>query len=235
MATPNYCSYPSLQFAKNRIKNPPESFNKNKTKYQEKAYEHHVASWALTMLKEVFTGPEWIITPERKDPNSGKKPDLVVEKVTSHASSKVHLIMELKSSIGDRFEEALAQAVAEIEEEMENQIEVYVVIQRGTKIGFFEYHNDKSNLGKAGITHFKGCVSLTHNYSVEGQQSLVLNNLPINLDLLYHNTERLRVKNSVRDQAEMFKQPCVFDLDLHEEEINFPFHHMLTTPARSSV
>lgn len=58
-----------------------------------------------------------------------------------------YLVMELKSRTGDRFEDALYQVVEEIAETMESSIEAYVVVQRGTKIAFFEYHNDISNFG----------------------------------------------------------------------------------------
>lgn len=62
--------------------------------------------------------------------------------------------MELKSSTGDRFEEVVVRLVDEVEETMEEQIEVYVAVQRGTKTGFLEHHNDVSNLDEEKIAHF---------------------------------------------------------------------------------
>jgi len=125
------------------------------------------------------------------DRNSRKRPDIVVEELDPKGTkSSLRLLMELKSSKGDRFEDALDQVVNEIEETLQSQMEVYVVVQRGTKIGFFEYHNDVSNLDEEGISHFKGCVSLTQDYASKAYsdgplvpQNRVLQNLPNDLDL----------------------------------------------------
>ena len=226
MTTPNYCSYPSLQWAKNRINNPPG----------QKHYEHYVGSWACTMLKHVFADPKWIITPEKRDQYSKKRPDLVVEEVISHNTGQranYYLIMELKSTDGDRFEEGLAQVVDHIVETLEMDIEVYVVVQRGTKIGFFEYHNDRSNLDEEGISHFRGCISLTQTYP--GPGSAILTTLPHNIELFYHNSERLISSTDLRTEAENYNVRCVFDLNTHENEINYLFHHMANNSPRSSV
>lgn len=235
MEVPNYCGQTSLLFCKERIKNPPSVATKKG--YVPKAFEHHVGSWALTMLKSVFQGDQWIITPEKTDQHSNKRPDLVVEKVTSDTDSKHHLFMELKAKppVGDRIEEALAQVVHEIEETLEYTIEAYVVVQRGTKIAFFEYHNDVSNLDEEDIPHYKGCVSLTQTYILNGVNSVVMNNLPDDLDLLYHEFDHLRKETDNREEASAYSVPCVFDLDKHEREINFLFHYMANNEPRSSV
>jgi hypothetical protein len=238
---PNYCSGLSLQHAKNRMKTPTLVMKK-KGGWEEKFYEHYVASWACTILKKVFIGDEWIITPEKQDPSSGKRPDLTVEKTSQPSThspqdleSNYHLLMELKSSTGDRFEEALVQLVGEAAETLEEQIEVYVVVQRGTKIGFFEYHNDVSNLDEENIAHFRGCVSLTQDYKIQGNDTRVLLNKPNDLELLFHNYNNLRTQNEIRQEAADYNIPCVFDLDKHEQEINFLFNHMVNNPPRSSV
>ena len=53
-SVPEFCSTPALQAAKNRLENDTR-------------YEHHVGSWACTMLKNVFAGNDWVITPEKRD------------------------------------------------------------------------------------------------------------------------------------------------------------------------
>ncbi|KAI9706148.1 MAG: hypothetical protein M1812_008249 [Candelaria pacifica] len=226
METQTYCSASSLQFAKRRIQNPPDEIT----------YEHHVGSWACTMLSLVFNEPFWIITPEKRDQYSNKRPDLVVEKLDNTTmESRHYLFMELKSSKGDRFEDALAQVVEEIAETMEETIEAYVVVQRGTKIGFFEYHNDQSNLDEEGIPHFKGCVSLTQDYLIEGRNSTVSSHWPEDLELLYHDHNRLRKTTDTRTDAKEYEQACVFDLDKHEQAISFLFSHVKNKEPRSSV
>ena len=71
--------------------------------------------------------------------------------------------MELKSGSGDRFEDALNQLVTGVEDTLGLEVDVYMV-QRGQKIGFFEYHNDINiNIG-SDIEHFKRCMSITQSY-----------------------------------------------------------------------
>lgn len=233
MSVPNYCGQMSLRFSKERIKNPP-SVETSKG-YVPQPYEHHVGSWALTMLSSVFQGSLWILTPEKMDENSKKKPDIVVEKVTALDDSKHYLFMELKSTQGDRLEDALAQLVEEIEETMEYIIEAYFVVQRGTKIAFFEYHNDVSNLDEEDIPHFRGCISLTQGYLINEVYSTVLANPPQDLENLFHDFDRLKKETDIREESSLYLEPCVFDLDKHEQEINFLFHHMANKEPRSSV
>ena len=118
---------------------------------------------------------------------------------------------------------------------LEDQIEVYVVVQRGTKIGFFEYHNDITNLDEEEIPHFGGCISLTQSYQIDGIDQVILDDVPKDLDLLYHNIARLRTTSVIRKEAEKYTNPCLFDLDKHEKEINFLYHHMANNPPRSSI
>ena len=80
----------------------------------------------------------------------------------------------------------------EIAETMEDSIETYVVVQRGTNIGFFEYHKYISNLDDKKIHHFKGCVSLTQSYPVDEIEQFVINQVPKDLDPLYYDSEKLR-------------------------------------------
>jgi hypothetical protein len=188
------------------------------------------------MVNSVFHGPLWIITAEKIDQSSRKRPDIVVEKSDpTGAESEHYLFVELKASNGDRFEDALTQVVDEIAETMEYTIEAYVVVQRGTKIAFFEYHNDVNNLDEEDIPHFRGCISLTQTYSIGGVNTVVLNNPPNDLDRLYHNYNLLRKETDTRTAAGRYDIPCVFDLNKHEQEINFLFHHMANQNPRSSV
>lgn len=235
MAVPDYCAQPSLQYAKQRIKNPPLSVVGKKGDVVNKHLEHHVGSWACTMVSKVFNEDHWIITPEKRDKDSKKRPDIVVEYVNKESDSTYHMIMELKAADGERLEKALHQSVNNIAVTMEADIEVYVVVQRGTKIAFFEYHNDISNLDEEDIPHFKGCISLTQDYEIQGQLASVMANKPNNLEHLYHDYKRLRKTTEVREEAAKYDIPCVFDLDQHPLEINFLFHHMANNFPRSSV
>lgn len=239
MSIPHYLSAVSLQYAKERIKYPPFVLNNN-NEHVRQPYEHHAGSWACTMLKSVFSDDEWIITPEMVDRHTSKKPDLVVEQVlhtSSVPSARYHLMMELKSSKGDRFEVGLNQVSSHIAETVENQVDLFIIIQRGTKIGFFEYHNDRTNIDEEGIPHFRGCISLTQDYYAGDHFQRVLEEKPAGLLPLYHDTDNLEgLKDlegqGVRNEASRYIYDCVFDLDQHEEEINFVLHYILTHQPR---
>jgi len=232
MVTPKYSNHLALGATRHRIQNPPDG----------KHLEHYVGSWAFTMLKQVFNAPFWIITPERKDPESKRKPDLVVERVVHTAQGyqfATHLLMELKANKPTvRFEEALAQVVDEIQEAMENQIEVFVVVQCGMKIGFFEYHNDQSNLDEEGIPHFRGCIYLTQIYNIGNAPAQVVPNLPQGLGRLRSDSSSQLTnpkRIAIRDEAARYQFPCLYDLAKHENEINFLFDYMLNNAPRSSI
>jgi len=124
---------------------------------------------ACTELKEVFSDEKWAITPEQIDTNTAKRPYLVVEEAIyehgHYVAMKLYLVMELKK-VGARLEDALVQVCDTIAETVDtkgntfpDEFEVFVVVQSGLKITFFEYHNYQNNLDEE-IRNFRGCVSL---------------------------------------------------------------------------
>lgn len=238
----NSCSSASLQYAKTLIKTPPIIRNE-KNKKERKYYEHYVASWGCTISNLVFTGQEWISTPERRDDYSGRKPDWSVYKMfttkDNKQGAKPHVLTEYKSVKGDRFEKALDQTVDDYAETMDaagqqsGVYDVFIVIIKGTKIGFFEYHND-TDLDVYGIPNFKSCTYLTQDYEINGIMTCVLDSKPDGMEPLYYNTNRLKkgkLKNNkqqkIRDEAARYKELCVLDMDKHQDQINFLYHHML--------
>lgn len=233
MAPTRYHATLALDFARKRINNPPLLDNKPKP------FEHYVGSWACTMLSMVFAGEEWLITPERRDDYSRKKPDLMVQHISPAGDASTRLYMELKKNDpAIRFEEALNQAVKDVVETMEFQIEVFVVVQCGTRIGFFEYHNDQDDLDEEGIPHFRGCISLTQDYHIEGQLSPgILRGTP---GLARLNPERSAAlinaeRIAARNNAAGYQEPCIFDLNRHATEIDLLFEHIRDNVPRSSV
>lgn len=230
---PSYTSFLALQAAKQRIINPPEVLHQGVL--EPRPYEHHVGTWACTMLKQVFNSGNWAITPEKADQYSKKKPDLFVEEIVDN-KFRPHLMMELKSNDKKiRFEDALHQVVKEIQETMEEVIECFVIVQCGTRIGFFEYHNDQTNLDEEDIPHLRGCVSLTQSYMIQGRQTTIMTNKPNDLLPIFHNYEKLRKSTDVRKEAKEYKEKCVFDLEKHENYIYILFHHIARSAPRSSV
>lgn len=159
MSIPQYSSSRPVQAALHRIKNPPTGIR----------YEHHVSTWAGTMLKKVFHSDDYTMSSEVIDPHEKSKPDFLIEKLTGQDKLVRHLYVELKKVGGDHFEKALDQATKHIretiEEESDTVKECFVVVQRGLDIGFFEYHARQEDL--EGIPNFRGCVSLTQVYRTE--------------------------------------------------------------------
>lgn len=113
----------------------------------------------------------------------------------------------------------------------------------GTDIGFFEYHNDITNLDEEKIPHFSGCVSFTTKYKVDGEMKKILedkDHIPKNLKHLFFNSKRLRIvkdkdKNIMREEAREYDLPCIFDIREHQKEIEFMFKHMVRNVPRSSI
>lgn len=161
MPIPQYTSSRPVQAALHRIKNPPTGIR----------YEHHVSTWAATMLKKVFHSDDYTMSSQVIDPHENSKPDFLIEKLTDQNKLVRHLYVELKKIGGDHFEKALDQATkhirATIEEESETVKECFVIVQRGLDIGFFEYHARPEDLVDEHIPNFRGCVSLTQVFRTE--------------------------------------------------------------------
>ena len=161
MSIPQYSSSRPVQAALHRINNPPAGIR----------YEHHVSTWAGTMLKKVFHSDDYTMSSEVIDPNKKSKPDFLIERLTDQDKLVRHLYVELKKVGGDHFEKALDQATkhirATIEEGSDTVKECFVVVQRGLDIGFFEFHARQEDLEEKGIPNFRGCVSLTQVFRTD--------------------------------------------------------------------
>lgn len=214
-----------------------------------KSFEHHTATWATTKISHHFNGL-WALTPEMILEGK-KKPDIIVEKVHEGPSPRlgIHAAFEFKKAKGARFEDALSQlaetipfAVDKLGYSLESVFEIFAVVVMGTDIGFFEYHNDRSNLDEENIPHFRGCVSFTTSYSINGVMTRIFeeDQIPDGLKLLFFNENRLGdpkdlEKKGLREEAQKYTVPCVFNLNEHQNEIEFMFKHMVEKAARSSV
>lgn len=227
--SPSYTSLPALRRAEQRIIDPP-TVVKDDESTEKIHYEHYVGTWACTMLKHAFHDGKWAITPEKADIVTKKKPDLFVEEVVGD-EFRTHLLMELKSNDPTiRFEDAVAQVVKEIGEMMEKIVECFVIVQCGTRIAFFDYHNDQSEMDFEGISHFRGLVSLTKDF----RGKIAMQNKPDDLLPIYHNTSRLRSQTKVREEASEYEEECVFDLTKHKDHIDFLFDYVSCNRARDS-
>ena len=127
-------------------------------------------------------------------------------------------------------------------DEDKSVFEVFVIVQRGLDIGFFEYYNGVSDLDEEGIDHFRGCVSLTQDtreYETRVMNPAVVPSATVGLKRLMFDDQRLQGvpddEQKVRDDASSYPTPCIFNIDEHEHEINLMMLHMLTKEPRKTT
>ena len=126
-------------------------------------------------------------------------------------------------------------------DEDKSVFEVFVIVQRGLDIGFFEYYNGVSDLDEEGIDHFRGCVSLTQDtreYETRVMNPAVVPSTTVGLKRLMLDDQRLQGvaddEQEVRDDASSYPTPCIFNIDEHEHEINLMMLHMITKEPRKA-
>lgn len=231
---PQFSRQKVLQLAEERIEASENAKNES--------YEYYVGAWTCSMLARHFQ-EDFLITPEMFNRQTNKKPDFTIEKYDETTKKLVlHTVVEIKKARGDYLEKALEQVIEAIQftgDEID-QHETFVVIQRGLKIGFFEfftfYHDD---LNKRDIDHFRGCVPLlfynkhmTEDEAPHPGIQKMRDNIPEGVErLLTRQTKE--VPSELLDDADSLQTPCIFDLKKHKDEIDLLFHHMATSKYRS--
>lgn len=130
------------------------------------------------------------MTPEQKDKNSGKIPDLVLEKVERNRDNPacfdtfLKLVGEFKKSGGAKIMEILGQIASSVTETLtiqgdsEDKFETWSFAMSGKYIGIFEYHSDADNLSEENVVHVEGYVSITHPYALEDHDTHVKHIFP---------------------------------------------------------
>jgi hypothetical protein len=240
-----------LQYATDMIENPPYSSATD----DYTAYEHHVGTWATTMIVKHFVDT-YLITPEKRDSNTNKKPDITIEIVEydqdesglSAITTKLHVVCEFKKVKGHVFEKILKQMSDSIYQtaDFTGDYEVFAIAQRGLDIGFFEYFNYKSMLDEEGIENFDGFVPITLESDKLIVQKSEDQELRDSVDKLLERMSsekrekmkrlvhrRVTKQNESTTEAQKVETLCIFNLKEHEEEIDLIFHHMAHTLPRT--
>jgi len=238
---PKHSGKRALLLAEERIRYPSESAKRD---FKPTPYEYHVGTWACTMLSKHFDD-DFLITPEMFAAGTNKKPDFTIEKYCEeeHDKSKFHAVYELKKEGGEYFDRALKQAanaIGQLCDVTVGWIEMFVIAQRGMSIGFFEYLSYPTVMEDHGITHFKNCVPLTYLhkdllFENEEAKSVIERfsaHLPDTVTpLLYDHPGRKSTDTTA--EADLIDTPCVFNLELHKDEIDFLFHYIATHSPRT--
>ena len=142
--------------------------------------EHDVERAMLTIIRKIFPqdasqeNPQqqrWTIVPEYSVPGH-KRPDILIEKYRPPGKQSAnpftpHIFIEYKRSGGVSNEKALDQVTSSMPDIIDNWgsdlgssggFSIFLITVRGTEIGFFEYHNDRSNLDEGAAKHHQGAI-----------------------------------------------------------------------------
>lgn len=126
--------------------------------------EYEVGRVILTILRKYFTLEDnWAITPEFRVPKK-KRPDFCLEKFTPDENVKFRpkIFVEIKSTTGDSIEKATDQVTEALPvtlDELGGEFDCFLIVVRGSKLAFYEYHNDRYNLTEDELIHYHGVIS----------------------------------------------------------------------------
>ncbi len=237
---PRYSLEPIIELAQKRISHPKALEGKVTH------YEHHVGSWACTMLARHFNTKDFLITPEMSNIQTNKRPDFTIEKYCeSQNNLRTHVFYEIKKHKGDHLEKALEQVIEAIymTGDETGVHEFFVIIQRGLEIGFFEFQTTfHPEMDEKEIDHFKGCVPLLFSNEQIGsyngpKKELMKNKVEEILSNKHSGVQKLLHQNTKKDEeslddAKKVHTPCIFNLEKHKEEVDLLFHYISTAKPR---
>lgn len=149
---------------------------------------HHEADVERTMtliFGKIYPQDEgWSIVSQYLVPEI-KRPDRLIEKYTEpvlgtvggKANFSPHIFVELKSAKGDSLEKAVNQTTSSMPQTVDKagkKYTMYLIIVKGKRIAFFEYHNDRDNLYYDGVLNTKGAIPFNHAsfYASDPQDTL---------------------------------------------------------------
>ena len=134
-------------------------------------HEFDVSRVALLIFGHYFpSGEGWAVVPEFRE-EGGKRPDYIIEKFRPNAKLMPkqqfvpHIAVELKSGKGKTLVQALNQSVESmiyLVGDLGEDFTIFILIARGKTLGFFEYHNDRSNLYEDSVRHHRGAIPFNH-------------------------------------------------------------------------
>jgi hypothetical protein len=179
---------------------------------RESESDYEVFTWGATLLKKIFSGDEWLITPGKRYDKPIVHPDFFVEKFIYGV--KIPWLIMMQKCSKKSMERTLRDALNHISITFEDDsFEIYVIVQIGTEIGFFIYHRHH--------TGTKGChpIVIFDYYDRKDIVSMSVKD----------NTQPMHL--SVGDVLS-----CVFNLDIHRVEINCLFDFILKiSPAKKNL
>ena len=135
---------------------------------EKKTQEFDVGRVLLSILISYFPMEDnWVIVPEVQVPEK-KRPDFCIEKFSGREFLP-KIFVEIKSAKGKNFVAALEQLTSSLSQtigEIEQDFSCFLILAKGRRICFFEYHNDRSNLTEDGYLHYHGAVPFNHPLTI---------------------------------------------------------------------
>ena len=130
-------------------------------------HEHRTSSATSALLTHYFPVDKFLITPEQIQDITRKKPDYSIEKVLNIRRAVMHVYVEVKSIVASaNFDDMVDQVCSSVGAAMEHTevYSVYVIVMKGTKIGFYIFHN-LSELDQENVPNYLGVMPLTFKMS----------------------------------------------------------------------
>lgn len=247
-------------YTKNHQQNPALNYCIDRIQDRDiKQYEHFVASWAITMVTEIFNDvkkkqgqPGWIFTSEQTDPDSKKRPDFVVEKMKFDEGEGEYITipwicMEYKRFGGEPTYKALHQLIKTMnkklfEQSFEGVLTIYLVIVAGLDISFWEI--DFEAIGgrqpEYDVEHIWGCRSLTQSAPKEAIEENKEPPYTTKKDNIPQSVKKLVTRkvpetaDNVLKEAEEYETQAIWNIAQmdHKKPIFDIFNYMAEYPPR---
>lgn len=174
-------------------------------------HEYDVGRAVLSILRNYFPQNQgWTIVPEFLVPEK-KRPDYCIEKFAGGVSPffTPKVFVEMKSGTGATTEKALDQITSSMVQAIDRlggEFTCFLIIVKGKQIGFFEYHNDRSNLSEDEVQQHFGAISFNN------PQQLTPNRRPFYRGTGSVSHQDDHIGDDMGDQHEVFLDLATEDL-----------------------
>lgn len=197
--------------------------------------EHWTSTSTSGLLQNYFDINKFIITPEKVQEGSGKRPDYTIEKLEDDELVH-HLFAEVKSiASSTNFDGILDQLDTAILQTVDSScvnLSAFIIVMKGIKIGFLEYHSYVSLLNEYNIPNYKGFIPL--NYNILENEFLDINkNSQWIQHFIYDNrtnipTDPTYLKNLGVESSSKIEHPYIWNLlnEKHADYVHNLFKYM---------
>lgn len=214
-------------------------------------HEHRTGTVTSGLLNHYFPKEKYIITPEQIQ-ISNKRPDFTVERLEGDKLVP-HLFVEIKSLINSNFSDILDQLSETISQTVdsmgiENNLAVFVIAIKGTKIAFYEYHSYVTLLDEFFVPNYNGFIPIGFNIPFKEFSDInseyIANNPKSDLAEYGKHIFKVNVPNIIEKLLELkvestskIDHPHIWDLlnKEHENYVHELFMHTANKTAGNDI